>query len=94
MVAGIEQRLNMTDIEIMIGLIKLGKNLAGTRYEITPEFIKRLPSKVLSAGAIAGKLDSKYFNPIYFYPKGVKILKKEVGHDKFYRYILKVELKN
>jgi hypothetical protein len=74
------------------GLIKLGKNLASLRYDITPEFIKKLPVKRFSSGAIAGKLDSKYFNPIYFYPEGVKKFKFEVGHDKQYRYVLKVTI--
>lgn len=82
----------MTDQQIKFGLIKLGKNLAGTRYDITPEFIKKLPIKTIGEGMMAGKLDSKYFNPVYFYPKGVKILKREAGHDKTARYCLKVSI--
>jgi hypothetical protein len=80
----------MTDKQIKLGLMLLGKNLAGTYYDITPEFIKKLPVKRLAAGALAGKLDSKYFNPIYFYPAGIIPLKNEAGHDKLARYILKI----
>ncbi len=76
------------------GLIKFGMNQAYLHYDITPERIKRMRKIPISSGAAYGKMKSKYFNPVYFYPEGVTLERNEIGHDRDYRYILRESKKN
>lgn len=75
--------------KIKRGLQKFGLNLASLRYEITPEKLKKKPTKLVGANELQSKMKSIYYNPVYFYPEGVKLYPNEAGHDRNFRYILK-----
>ena len=72
-------------------LTKLGFDRVIDRYKVTPERIKKMPVKAITEASAYQKMKSWYYNPIYFYPDGVKLLEHEIGHDRRNRYTLKVK---
>ncbi len=78
------------ETRIKMELIKRGANRATFYYKITKERVEKMKVQDISEGVAHGKMKSKYFNPVYFYPKGVRLLRNEIGHDRVYRYIIKI----
>lgn len=57
------------------------------RVLLNRENIERLPLKRVTEKELDARMQSVYFNPIFFYPTGIYLMENEQGHDLYFRYI-------
>ena len=63
--------------------------MSAGRLLLSKEELEALDVLYTTREAILEAMGDWYYNPVFYYPKGVSLIKSERGHDRKYRYVEK-----